>query len=55
MLRRLVEAFAFTEARAEAAISGWEREAERCGVGRLETGYWTTAEVWILEGRQRDS
>jgi hypothetical protein len=52
MLRRLVEAFAFTEARAEAAISAWEREAERCGVGRLEAGYWTTAEVWILERRR---
>jgi hypothetical protein len=53
MLRRLVEAFGFTEERAEAAIAGWEREAVSCGVGRLEAGYWTTAEAWILEGPAR--
>jgi hypothetical protein len=51
MLRRLVEAFGLTDERAEAAIRAWEKQAERCGVRPLEAGYWTTAEVWILERR----
>jgi len=56
VLRRLVEAFAMTEERAEAAISAWEREATRCGVAPLEPGYWTTGEAWILDARgQRNS
>ena len=52
MTRRLVEAFGLSEERAETLMSAWEREAERCGVRRLEPGFWTTGEVWMLEGRR---
>ena len=52
MLRRLVEAFGMTEERAEAAVVAWEHEAERCGVRRLEAGFWTTGEAWITERRR---
>jgi hypothetical protein len=52
MVRRLVEAFGMTEERAESSIRAWEQEAERSGVRPLETGYWTTAEVWMLERRR---
>jgi hypothetical protein len=53
MIRRLVEAFGYTDQRAEVLVRGWEREAERCGVRPLEAGYWTTGETWMLEQRGR--
>jgi hypothetical protein len=51
MLSRLVEAFGFSEDRAEQLIRAWEREAERSGVRPLDGDFWTTGEVWMLERR----
>ena len=51
MLSRLVEAFGFSEDRAEQLIRAWEREAERSGVRPLDGGFWTTGELWMLERR----
>jgi hypothetical protein len=48
---RLTALGTIDELDAEHWLSRWEREAEQLGLDRLEAGFWTAGEVWILERR----
>ncbi len=48
---RLTSMRTIDELDAEHWLSRWERHAEQIGLDRLEAGFWTAGEVWILEQR----
>lgn len=48
---RLTAPGVIDELDAEHWLVRWEREAEQLGLDRLEAGFWTAGEIWILEQR----